>query len=165
MAKRGPGFPGEGERGRRSERRAGGSAHSVSNMFGDERAIEAVLTFLRDTKVKSMVTVAAAKEGKEEEIVDEGRTGPARPRLYFSLLLYFVFPSLLPALHLLADSGRRRRGSPIFTTGYREGREGMSDCGRAQEKMKKYAAGSVAAGATYDGISIIDKTRTHSPTT
>ena len=66
----------------------------VRNMSRDERATEAVLTFLRDTKVRCIVTVAPPEEEKEGEIVDGGRTGPTRPRLYFSLSLCHVFPSI-----------------------------------------------------------------------
>ena len=49
-------------------------APSVRNIFGDEWATEAVLTFLRDTKVECMVMIAPPEE---EE--GEGEGGPGSP--------------------------------------------------------------------------------------
>ena len=55
-------------------------APSVRVMFGDKRAAPAVLTFLRDTRVGRMVSVASAPRGDEwwgkEE--DDGSEGEER---------------------------------------------------------------------------------------
>ena len=70
-------------------------------MFGDERATDAVLNFLRNTKVGHVAR--AAPPEKEEEAVEERRMGLARPRsaLSFDLCKYFPCSRLLLPLSLL----------------------------------------------------------------
>ena len=53
-------------------------APSVRNTFGDERATEAVLTFLRDTNVGCMVAIAPLEEEGEVAEGEEGGPGPPR---------------------------------------------------------------------------------------
>ena len=51
---------------------------SVRRMFSDQRAMVAVLTFLRDTRVGYMVSLAPPEE-EEEEDESENEDGPGQP--------------------------------------------------------------------------------------
>ena len=50
---------------------AGGTRASLRQMFDDERATEAALTFLRDTKA----SLAPPEEGEDENENEEGEDG------------------------------------------------------------------------------------------
>ena len=82
-------------------------------MFGDSRAAPAILTFLRDTRVGRMASLAP-RGVEEEDSESEGGEGRARPRMHLFLLSFLVLSFLWCAISS-AEIGGRRDGDPTMT--------------------------------------------------
>ena len=86
----------------------------------EEKATEAVLDLLRDTRVGCMVTTRRPPEEVVRRILTMGtrRTGRAHPRMHFPWffpLPFVFFPLSLFSFFFLGVTGRRRQGSPTRT--------------------------------------------------
>ena len=93
-------------------------APSVSDMLGDKRATEAVLTFLGGIEVGCMMAIAPQKRGRGEVAKGgEGGPGPRALECGFPLLLH-IFPlfSLRFFLysHSSGGSGRKEKGEANY---------------------------------------------------